>query len=318
MQWQRTLAALACTCTFFRRTLSGPDADCLYSAVAVVGLRPATSEALLQALCSRAQAIRCMQLDWTGLQLQPRQLMQRCTSLERFDVTGLDTSSSVILAAMFPDLPNLVHLVCSGPDLGALDSPPRPLPSGLTSLELTVQPLPQDFTIQEDPTWVKGLCGLDVLCSLSLEISGSCPEEAAAAGSMFGLLKKFNEASSLPSLRELTIVHTIPLEDWRSQCNDRGDPVGYLTYAAGVLGGYVEATLKGPNMLALQCLTAELYLPRDSARTAASGITRQVLHLGCAKYAASAPAWVFFLRFSFTCKDNKRQMDHTKGWYQLG
>ena len=312
--WLRALAVLACTCSFFRGLISGSELDSLYTEI-VVGYSPASGTSLLQALSTRPQTVRRLVLNCTAVVVNMvGPFLARLTSLRRLDVTGVDSAASAVLADVFcRQLPALGHLTCSGSAGGACQPPPWSLPAALTSLELAVPPLPQDFAL-DNPAWVGSVLGVPGLQTLRLDVSGPCNDYSAAIGHMIEMLVEV--CSLAPPLSALTITQHISLHGWLRQGGDPADPVRYLRSIKEKVLRTAERALAKPEWTQLKELNFLVHLERDSSCKRVKGQTCEKLGWEASKEVPdTVTAWLFKGRFRFTKSNGQRHVDAVHGYH---
>ena len=285
MEWQRTLAALACSCTLFRDLLRSPAADALFSEAAVAryynwrawrAVDKTACTMLLRGLCAgRAHRIKELYLDCSAV--SPELLatsLPRLTGLQRLHTTHLGSAGAEGLEMAFrAGLPSLVHLSGSG-----RCQLPAVLPSGLTSVDVPVQ------LVQTEPDWeawwhLASLFSIDALQTLDVCISGPDPLArdswlgATAACMLYDRLQlaslpTHSSSPATASLEVLNIVQHVRTEDWLCKRSiDPKDPLLFLAQVAQNLVSFVRHKLEDPGFDSLSHVRFDLRLPGDCCTT---------------------------------------------------
>ena len=263
IDWQRMLASLACTSTFFRRLLKSAEADCLYAAVAIAGTSPTSGVALVAALSTRAQAIKRLEVDCAAIDLSQCCLLtflESVPGLQSLVITSVDDAASAMVTSgvCSPRLPGLQHLACIVSGQDASMRTPHWLPRTLTSLEVAVPSFPGALLSDPNVLWHWALVPLRQLQSLSLHIVEPSATEVEAEQLLQKLNRMGARRQAFSSLSQLCLTHHIFPEDSSGQSRDAHAAVRFF---ANATQPFIKAVQAGLLMENLTRLTLKLLLP---------------------------------------------------------
>ena len=286
MEWQRALAALLCTCTFFRDLVQSSEADPLFTSAAVarsfdwrawrpVGRRTCT--ALVRSLAAnRAHLLEELHLDAGSVNraVLARSLPQ-LTGLVWLYASQISRSAADgLVEALTAGLPSLKYLSCTGPC-----QLPRLPPLDVNTLELPLLGLVAD-------NWAAlGRCveQQSQIEELTFRVSGRDPATAkpqaeglpSTANMLLGMLA-VGSTFALRRLSHLTISQEFRTQDWRSGLGSSRptDPLAHLELVVGHMHGVLLELLDSPCFPSLVWLEVDLQLPRDCC-SAISGDTAE-------------------------------------------
>ena len=284
MEWQRAVAAMACSCKHFRDLLCSPAADLLHGRATVLrhfnwkAWRPVgrrACAALVRSLtASRAHLITELHLDAASID---RDLLvsalPQLVSLQRLHASHLGSGAAQGLAqALTAGLPSLKHLSCSGP--AHLPELPR---SGITSLDLPLMGL-HGLT---SGALSRCLETQTQLQALTIRVSGrdtvahgpQPPEGLSSMASLMFAMLEWGEwcGNAFPELSSLTLTQHFKSADWVKVCQRPSDPLHHfhlvaLEVSRQVLSMFAKECDGGEDVRCFDALAAidfDLQLPGD-------------------------------------------------------